>query len=249
MEPEPLVPSNVDLRGLTWMPYYGDCLSRSELNARISDAGYRAAHNLWWAAWNSVPAASLPDDDVLLARAADLGRDLRTFRRIKEEALHGFIRCSDGRLYHRFLAELANDAWNRRINQRRRKQEWRLKNNDKLHDVTGTGVGQRVGQNGQETRRQDRTGQDRTDSVPKGTGAAAPSDPIKALWDRAIRILGPTSRSLIGKARREHGDLAVATALTLCEEAHPSDPVPFFIKTVRGQQLSLAERYPNEGIY
>lgn len=163
--PPPLVPAEVDLRGLEWMPYYGDRLMRSEFNARCSDAAFRAAHNLWWAAWNNEPAASLPDDDVSLTRFADLGRDTKAFSKVRTEALHGFIKCSDGRLYHPFLAKLALEAWDRRSRDRDRKAKWRAtRTRDKDVPATGTETGttpgQRPGRDGSATT--DRTGEDRT---------------------------------------------------------------------------------------
>jgi len=122
--PDPLVPLDCDLRGLQWMPYYGAALAGSEFNAAVSDAGYRAAHNLWWACWHQVPAASLPNDDIALARFADFGRDIRKWRKLKNEALHKFVLCNDGRLYHRFLSLLAVEAYTRRLSDRNRKKRW-----------------------------------------------------------------------------------------------------------------------------
>jgi len=122
--PDPLVPADCDLRGLQWMPYYGAALAGSDFNAAVSDAGYRAAHNLWWACWQQVPAASLPNDDIALARFADLGRDVKRWKKLKTEALHAFLLCSDGRLYHRFLAKLALDTFRRRLTDRNRKKKW-----------------------------------------------------------------------------------------------------------------------------
>ena len=113
--PEPLLPADVDLRGLEYMPYYGDRLRESGLNARVTDAEYRAAHNLWWSAWKQVPAASLPDDDVDLCRLADLGRDQKTWQAVKAGAMRGFVLCTDGRWYHRALSTFALDAWAMRL--------------------------------------------------------------------------------------------------------------------------------------
>jgi len=112
--PAPLVPPDVDLRGYDFMPLYGHRLFGSDFNARASDASWRARVTLWWAAWNQVPAASLPNNDAALCRLADLGRDVKTFVRLKADALHGFVECSDGRLYHRALAAWALEAWERR---------------------------------------------------------------------------------------------------------------------------------------
>jgi hypothetical protein len=123
--PPPPVPADADLRGLPFMPLYGQQLFASDFNARASDTGWRAAVTLWWQAWQQIPAGSLPDDDVILCRLAELGRDLRTWKRIRGEALHGFAKHADGRLYAPFLAKLANEAWDRRVQERARKAKWR----------------------------------------------------------------------------------------------------------------------------
>lgn len=112
--PAPLVPAEVDLRGLEYMPLLGLHLFGSDFNAQATDTEWRAAVTIWWAAWNQVPAASLPDDDVALCRHADFGRDLRAWRKVKARALHNFVLCSDGRLYHTFLAKQALIAWEKR---------------------------------------------------------------------------------------------------------------------------------------
>lgn len=170
--PEPLVPPEVDLTGYGWMPFHGHRLFGSEFNAIASDAEWRAGVTLWWAAWNQVPAASLPDDDVALARLADLGRDVRGWRKLRKNALHGFVKCSDGRLYHRALSRLALEAWDRRVRERDRKAKWRKgrgRSGDGDKDVpeTGTGSGTSRGQERpsdssvpHDRKRQDRTGQE-----------------------------------------------------------------------------------------
>lgn len=123
--PAPLVPAEVDLAGYEFMPLHGDRLFGSDFNARCTDAEWRAGVTLWWKAWKQVPAASLPDDDVALARLAELGRDVKGWRRLRANALSGFVACSDGRLYHPVLSRLAIEAWDRRIKDRERKARWR----------------------------------------------------------------------------------------------------------------------------
>lgn len=112
--PEPMVPANVDLNGYGFMPLYGDRLFGSDFNAKCSDAEWRAGVTLWWASWKQVPAASLPDDDIALARLADLGRDVKAWRKLRANALRGFIKCADGRLYHKVIAEVALAQWEKR---------------------------------------------------------------------------------------------------------------------------------------
>lgn len=109
--PEPLVPEEVDLSGYEYMPWYGEFLRRSHFNSRVSDSEFRAAANLWWSAWKEIPAASLPNDDAVLCRLADLARDMRTWRKVKAGAMAGFVLCADGRWYHSFLSVLARDSW------------------------------------------------------------------------------------------------------------------------------------------
>jgi hypothetical protein len=113
--PAPLVPAEVDLRGLPYMPLYGSILFGSDFDAKATDAEWRTALTLWWQSWNQVPAASLPNDDAHLAKLAGFGRDVRAFLRVKSGALHKFVECSDGRLYHEFLAPKAVEAWAQRL--------------------------------------------------------------------------------------------------------------------------------------
>lgn len=135
----PLVPAHVDLNGYEFMPLYGHKLFGSEFDGKVSDRAWRAAVTLWWKAWNQVPAASLPNDDKTIAKWADFGDDVKAFRKLKDEILHGFILCDDGRLYHRKLAGWALEAWERRVKDRERKQKWRDKRRDGDVPETGTG--------------------------------------------------------------------------------------------------------------
>ena len=195
---DPLTPSDCDLRGLDYMPLFGNHLFGSEFNAKASDGAWRAAITLWWAAWNQVPAGSLPDDDAALCRLADLGRDVKTWKKLRTEALHGFVQCNDGRLYNKFLCEQALVAWDKRIKERQRKAEYRAKKEaekvgrdaDVPRDKTRTTTGRDADVPADGNRR-DGTGRDGTvikDSVPIGTdadgvksgqSAAPPADPPK----------------------------------------------------------------------
>lgn len=120
-----MVPAEVNLQGYEFMPLYGHQLFGSDFNATNDDAAWRAGVTLWWKAWNQVPAASLPADDEALCKLAELGRDLRAFKKVKEIALRGFVLCADGRLYHQKLSAWALDAWERRVKDRQRKEDYR----------------------------------------------------------------------------------------------------------------------------
>lgn len=118
--PEPLVPADVDLRDFAFMPLDVRRLRDSRLVSTKKPEEALAAILLWSASWHQQPASSLPDDDVELSQLAGYGRAAREFRRIREGALYGFIKCSDGRFYHPVVAEKAAEAWNRKL-----EAEWR----------------------------------------------------------------------------------------------------------------------------
>jgi len=85
-------------------------LMNSDLVAVASGEEFRAAVLLWCKSWHQVPAASLPNDDRMLAHLAGFGRDLKAWGEVKEMALRGFVLCDDGRLYHPVIAEKAIEA-------------------------------------------------------------------------------------------------------------------------------------------
>lgn len=130
--PPPLTPARSDLRDFGWMPLEIVRFRGSDLLTEDAEI-ILAAVMLWTAAWHETPAASLSDDDKLLAKAAGFGRSVDTFRAIKAGALRGFIKCSDGRLYHPVVARLANEAWKGKIEQRHRTEVARIKKHNERH--------------------------------------------------------------------------------------------------------------------
>jgi HNH endonuclease/Protein of unknown function (DUF1376) len=118
--PDPLVPADCDLRDFPFMPLEVQRLRDSDLAALEGPEACWAAVLLWCVAWHQMPAASLPDDDRLLARFAGYQRAPREWKRIRDGALRGWVKCSDGRMYHPVVAEKANRLWNspRRVSAR-----------------------------------------------------------------------------------------------------------------------------------
>jgi hypothetical protein len=115
----PFTPSDADLRDFPYMPIDIARLFGSQFHARSSDAEWRAGVTLWLKSFHQVPAASLPDEEIALARLAELGRDVRAWRKLRAGALHGWVKASDGRLYHRVVAVKALEAWIEKLTQRR----------------------------------------------------------------------------------------------------------------------------------
>jgi hypothetical protein len=107
----PLTPPECTLSGYPAVLIDIPRLRQSDFDATTDDAAWRAGVNLWFAAWESTPAGSLRADDASLARAAQLGRDLKAWGRVKAAAMRGFVLCSDGRVYHRTVCEIGLGIW------------------------------------------------------------------------------------------------------------------------------------------
>ena len=153
--PEPLTPPDCDLSGFKWMKLDIYRLFRSELWAKATGDEFRAALKLWGESQWEKPAGSLPDDQHQLARLADFGRSLSDWDKVRDMALHGWIKCSDGRLYHPVIAEMVIEAWQERQqfqaireSERLRKAEWRknkANKNNKLENVPRDTYGTHTG--------------------------------------------------------------------------------------------------------
>lgn len=112
--PPPLVPADCDVSGSPFMLIVRARELNSPAMTRGSAEGYRDHMILRLRSVDQFPSGSLPDDDIDLARLADYGRDVEAWRSVKSDALHGWIKCSDGRLYHPDVAEGVNNIWNAR---------------------------------------------------------------------------------------------------------------------------------------
>ena len=113
--PDPLVPADVDLRDFQYMELDVRMLRDSRFAAQVTGDAFRAGVLLWCASWHQVPASSLPDDDLELANLAGYGRFIKDWRKVREQALTQFVKCSDGRLYHETVSAKALAAWNSRL--------------------------------------------------------------------------------------------------------------------------------------
>lgn len=124
--PDPLVPAEVDLRDFPFMPLHIEQLKRSRawLKARRRpELGFYML-NLWTGSWHELPAGSLENDEDVLA---DMARcDGSRWDEVKADALHGWVKCSDGRLYHPIVAKRALESWDKKLEQRRRTLKARI---------------------------------------------------------------------------------------------------------------------------
>ena len=85
---------------------------------------------------------------------ADYGRDLKGWSKVRDRALHGFVLCSDGRLYHPMLCREAVKAYSLRLAadkkrgaDRSRLKAWReaKQNGERSQDGDGDGNADETG--------------------------------------------------------------------------------------------------------
>jgi hypothetical protein len=104
--PAPLISTDVYLGDKAdWMPLYTDRFARSIFMRIATNEQLGSAFRLWLLAWGERPAGSLPNDGRWLADAAKIDR--QRWSSEAEVVLHGFVACSDGRLYHPTICEIA----------------------------------------------------------------------------------------------------------------------------------------------
>nr|DAQ81559.1 MAG TPA: Protein of unknown function (DUF1376) [Caudoviricetes sp.] len=123
-----MTPPDCNLRGLPFMPLQVQRLIELDLYLLSSGDEFKAAISLWCKSWSQLPGGSLPDDDKLLGPMSGA----KSWPKVKAVALRGWVKCSDGRLYHAVVAENALQAWDSRQdhievtgNKMTRQQRWR----------------------------------------------------------------------------------------------------------------------------
>ncbi|RKR46285.1 DUF1376 domain-containing protein [Paraburkholderia sp. BL17N1] len=105
--PSPLTPIDCNLQDFAFMPVDVKRMLSSETWILGTGDERAAAITLWLESWHQVPAASLPDNDRMLEHLSKA----KAWKRVKEHALRGWEKCTDGRLYHRVVAEKVLEAW------------------------------------------------------------------------------------------------------------------------------------------
>jgi hypothetical protein len=126
----PLTTTDIDLKGFPGFVLDVERLLASELVALGTAEEISAALMLWCRAWQQSPPGSLPNDERVLAAFSKA----KNWKKVREMALRGFVLCSDGRLYHRFVCKQVLDAWSKRTAYRdkrdkeaERLRDWREK--------------------------------------------------------------------------------------------------------------------------
>lgn len=271
--PEPLTPADCDLTNFGYMPLVIGLLKQSKawLRAKKNPALAFYLVNLWTAAWHQVPAASLEDDDEVLADAAMC--DEKTWGRVRDEVLRGWIKCSDGRLYHPFVAKEANDKWGKKQELQKRTAAARQARQQKRNATTDTDTGattepvttsvtKSVTDNATNTvtslsSRQERRGDEmrgeETLSDPNGSGAKAPPLPLSdqdRLWRDGVPYLAKRgipdgqARSVIGRWLKGNSAANVLNAIGRAQAEQAVEPISFITACLKpGKQPSSGDGY------
>lgn len=134
---EALTPAGCDLSDFPFMPLDVARLRDSELASNETPEACWAAVLLWAASWHQVPAASIPDDEKWIAKAAGYaqrGKIDKAWSDVRPGAMRGWVKCDDGRWYHPVVAEKARDAWQAKLEQRYRTECGRIKKHNDRHE-------------------------------------------------------------------------------------------------------------------
>jgi Protein of unknown function (DUF1376) len=213
VHPAPPIPFDVDLRDFRFMPLDVVQLHNSETWAIADGSTAKALINLWTRAWHQVPAGSLPDDEILLRTWAGVP----DWESVRNVALRGFVKCSDGRLYHRVICEKALSAWNERKRFRRAaKARWRHKKTKDATDKRRTSNAHAThGQQQHATPMQGTETGTGTGRKKKNAAGAAPviRSEEAELFRRGKAILGDSAGGLIKNLiKAKSGNIALARA-------------------------------------
>lgn len=127
----PLTPADSNLSDFKFMPLEVQRLRKSRAwlicKRRPELAFYML--NLWTASWHEQPAGSLEDDDDVLADLAMC--DPAKWMKLRADVLRGWIKCSDGRLYNKTVAEKANESWTSKLEHHYERARERLRKQNK----------------------------------------------------------------------------------------------------------------------
>lgn len=129
--PEPLTPADCNLTDFAFIPLMIARLKASRqwlICKRRPELAFYIL-NLWTASWHEVPAASVEDDDDVLADKAMCPPD--KWPTIRDDVMRGWILCANRRWYHPVIAERARDAWERKCSARDAREADRVRKAEK----------------------------------------------------------------------------------------------------------------------
>jgi len=212
-------------------------------DAYLGDTTHLTTHEhgaymlLLMVAWRS-PGCCLPDDDALLARYTRMTLD--KWRKTKP-VLRTFFQIRDGSWHQARLQDEYRHLQSRREQQSKAGSASVKAKSLKRCNRGSTSVGDPL----QRTHNENSTPTPTPTSVSKDTGAEAPPDPVKDLFDTGVALLTGSgtrpsqARSLIGKWRKDHGDAQALAAIVAARDHGVSSPVDWI--TARFRKVDAEE--------
>lgn len=260
--PAPLVPAEVDLTGFDGFMLNVERLLASELVALGTPEQCWFAMMLWCRAWQQNPPASLPNDERILAAFSRAGSK---WKKSRDVILRGFILCSDGRLYHKTLAEEALVAWEKRKKYQLRSAKGNAarwsKGEDKDTDKESKNDPSRIQQGAQKDSKTppvevevEVEGRTKNLSVPNGTDANASPTGLSAKdaiyhvavpWLVERGVPDKNARSLLGGAIKQLGDEGAWALAQECMTAGPLEPAAWIAGSINAR-MKPAQGRPNK---
>lgn len=234
--PEPLVPGEVDLRDFGYMPLEFRRLFASDTWILGNYEERCAAFCLWCESWHGAPAGSLPDNDRILAHLSQAGA---RWKRLREHALRGWVKCSDGRLYHPVVAEKALEAWGKHKKASSKGKAGAEKRwGTRKGAGNGTGIKQLMpaDSNRSEVNRKEVEMKGRKDVGNGQAGGNTPPDGAKhpdPVFEDCLKLLTSKgapegrARKFLGLMRQGYGDALVIEVCKAAETQDVSEPIPW----------------------
>jgi len=143
---------------------------------------------LWLLSWGNIPVGTWEPDDAMIAAA--IGCKLEFLIGHREQLLRGWVRHSDGRLYHPFITEQVLEMLGHRRVTAERQKRFREANKDR-HNAAVTGYSRCS--NGQEEEEEEDKNNPATQDSPVAVANGTPYAAIRDLW---IDILPTLTRPM-----------------------------------------------------
>lgn len=212
------------MAAIPYMPLYvADYLADAAHLSTVEHGAYLLLIMTYWQR-----GEALPDDDRKLARITRM--EPRSWLRIKP-AISEFFEVSDGKYLHRRVERELASVRAKSLKNRK----GGLARAEQLRSGRSA--------NAQPTD----TDTDTEYSEANASGADAPFDPVKLMFDSGVELIrsaGKTegaARSWLGKARKDHGTEAVISAIGRAKREGAIDPIPFMEIALRGHDRARAD--------